>query len=352
MSADQAQGPRASRRRRGGRGRARGVQAGRFGHVYGALDLGTNNCRLLVARPTAGGFRVIDAFSRVVQLGEGLGRNRALSEPAMRRTLDALGVCAAKLRRRGVDRLRAVATEACRRAANAGQFVARVERETGLALEIIPPAEEARLAIAGCLPLLDRVRDRALIFDIGGGSTQIVWLAVDPERRSPPRVLGALSAPVGVVSLSEEIAQSVAPARIERETRRMLGRRFAAFCREHGVGAAVADGRVQMIGASGTVTTLAGVDQGLARYDRARVDGAWIDFPAIERLSAFLAALDPAARAAHPCVGRDRSDLVLSGCLILGTICEAWPVGRLRVADRGLREGILMDLMAAADRGD
>ena len=332
---------RAARRRRA---RARAQRAGRepTGAVYGALDLGTNNCRLLVATPTAGGFKVVDSFSRVVQLGEGVSRGGRLAEPAMRRTLDALGVCAAKLRRRGVGRVRAVATEACRRAANADHFVARVARETGLTLEVIPPSEEARLAIAGCVPLLDRVHDRAVVFDIGGGSTQIVWLAVDPSRRGAPTVLGATSIPLGVVGLSEAMRDGGA-ARAQAA----FAEQLAAFDAAQGIAHAVADGRVQMIGASNTVTTLSGLDQGLACYDRAKVDGAWLSFEAIERLSRYLAALDAPARAAHPCIGRDGAGLVLAGCEILEALRRAWPLGRLRVADRGLREGILMDLIAA-----
>lgn len=319
--------------------------------TVGALDLGTNNCRLLVAQPTGAGFRVVDAFSKVVQLGEGLSSSRALSEPAMRRTLDALGTCAAKLRRRRVTRLRAVATEACRRAGNAEQFVARVKRETGLDLEIIGPAEEARLAIAGCLPLIDRRAERALIFDIGGGSTQIAWIALDPDRRAPPTVLGAHSVPLGVVGVSEFLAKARDPARRRAEIAEVLSISLDRFGRMHGIEREIAAGRVQMIGASGTVTTLGGIAQGLTRYDRARVDGAWLDFAAIGTISAKLAALDPAARAAHPCVGRDRSDLVLAGCLIVEALCAQWPVGRLRVADRGLREGILLDLMARGPEG-
>ncbi|MEQ8603930.1 MAG: Ppx/GppA phosphatase family protein [Marivibrio sp.] len=335
---------RAARRRPQMKAGGRGRRA--EGAVYGALDLGTNNCRLLVATPTAGGFKVVDAFSRVVQLGEGVSRGGRLGEPAMRRTLDALGVCAAKLRRRGVSRMRAVATEACRRAANAERFVARVRRETGLTIEIIPPSEEARLAIAGCVPLLDRVHDRAILFDIGGGSTQIVWLAVDPTRRTAPEVLGATSIPVGVVGLAEARAAGVGAGES-----RLLAEGLAAFDATHALHRAVGAGRVQMIGASNTVTTLSSLDQKLASYQRAKVDGAWLDFAAIDRLSAELAALDGSARAAHPCVGRDRAGLVLAGCEIVGAICRRWPVGRLRVADRGLRDGILMDLIAA-DRND
>ena len=108
--------------------------------VYAALDLGTNNCRLLVARPEGAGFRVVDAFSRIVRLGEGVAEHGRLSEEAIERTLMALQVCANKLERRGVSRLRAVATEACRRAENCQAFLDRAERETGLAIQTISPA--------------------------------------------------------------------------------------------------------------------------------------------------------------------------------------------------------------------
>jgi len=315
-----------------------------WGETLAALDLGTNNCRLLVARATRGGFRVVDAFSRIVRLGEGLATSGVLSEAAMARTVDALAVCAAKIASRGVTRGRYVATEACRRAGKCGEFLDRVRARTGLAVVIIPTEEEARLAVEGCASLLDRRIPYALVFDIGGGSTEIVWLAGGDQTAR--QVLGFVSVPHGVVSLTERygadrIASDAYLAMVDE-----VSEAIAPFEARHGIAARIDAGEVQMLGSSGTVTTLAGIHLGLPRYNRSIVDGTYLSFDAIAEISGRLASLDLAERARHPCVGADRADLVVAGCAILEAICEAWPVGRLRVADRGVREGILIGLSA------
>jgi exopolyphosphatase/guanosine-5'-triphosphate,3'-diphosphate pyrophosphatase len=343
---------------------------GRSAPVYGALDLGTNNCRLLLAVPEGAGdpapaghdgalaaplaappavasgrpmFRVIDAFSRIVRLGEGLGQSGVLSEAAMIRTIGALRVCAGKLRRHRVAAARLVATEACRRAANCEDFLARVRRETGLAIEIITTEDEARLALAGCAPLLEAGRPHALVFDIGGGSTELSWLAVDGA--ATPEPIDITSVPLGVVTLGEHYGgDQVSPAAYEAMVAE-VARAIGPFEQRHAIGARVAAGAVQMLGTSGTVTTLAGIHLDLPRYDRAVVDGSYLSFASVAAVTQRLAALDYERRAAHPCIGRERADLVLAGCAILDAICRQWPVGRLRVADRGVREGILCGLM-------
>jgi exopolyphosphatase/guanosine-5'-triphosphate,3'-diphosphate pyrophosphatase len=321
--------------------------AHRFAPQYAALDLGTNNCRLLIARPTGPGFRVVDAFSRIVRLGEGLAATGALSEEAMGRTLDALKVCADKIAARKIAAGRYVATEACRRAANCDIFLARVRDEIGLEIETISSTEEARLVVAGCAPLLNPRIPYAIVFDIGGGSTEIVWLRLWGEygRRRRPQILGSMSLPFGVVTLTDRFGGAeVSPATY----RAMVAETMAAlapFEHTHDLLRHVRTGRAQMLGSSGTVTTLAGIHLALPRYTRALVDGSVLTFEQISVVSNRLAALDLAGRAANPCVGRERADLVLSGCAILDAICATWPVGRLRVADRGVREGILFDLM-------
>lgn len=345
-------------------GQANGASAasGRAAYVYGAIDLGTNNCRLLVARPDGDGFRVIDAFSRIVRLGEGLAANRRLSDPAIERTIEALQICAGKLRRNRVTRLRAVATEACRRAANGSEFVARAMAESGIALEIIDAEEEAQLALIGCAPLYDPPvggEGYALLFDIGGGSTQVTWLRLDSPRGGAGHphcsVLGFVSLPCGVVTLSERFgAVEDADGNACRDTYdavcNYVGDLLAPFERAHGIARHVAAGRVQMVGTSGTVTTLTSVLLELPRYDRAQVDGRALTFADLERGLDRLLALDRAGRVRHPCIGPQRADLVLAGCAVLDAICAAWPVGALTVADRGLREGILHGLMRKADR--
>lgn len=336
--------------------------SGRLAHTYAAIDLGTNNCRLLVARPDGDGFRVIDAFSRIVRLGEGLVANNRLSDPAMLRTIDALRICASKIRRNRTTRVRAVATEACRRADNGVDFVTRAFQESGVELKIIETGEEARLALIGCAPLFESPEGGegyGLLFDIGGGSTQVTWLKIGASLAvgGPPglTVLGYVSLPCGVVTLSERFGA------VENETGFVsldtyktvcthVGELLEPFEREHGIAAHVAAGRVQMVGTSGTVTTLTGVLLDLPRYDRVRVDGRALTFEELDKGRNKLMKLDRSGRAAHPCIGPQRADLVIAGCAVLNAICDAWPVGGLKVADRGLREGILHGLMQDADR--
>jgi exopolyphosphatase/guanosine-5'-triphosphate,3'-diphosphate pyrophosphatase len=319
-----------------------------FAPQYAALDLGTNNCRLLVARPTRSGFRVVDAFSRIVRLGEGLAASGVLSEDAMARTLDALKICADKIAARRVATGRYVATEACRQAANCGAFLARVREETGIEIEIISSTEEARLVVAGCAPLLDPRIPYAIVFDIGGGSTEIVWLRLwGGGNRGRPEILGSMSLPFGVVTLTDRFGGAEVSPATYRAMVAEAAAALAPFERDHDIQRHVRTGRVQMLGSSGTVTTLAGIHLALPRYTRALVDGSVLTFGQISVVSAHLAGLDLAGRAANPCIGHERADLVLSGCAILDAICATWPVGRLRVADRGVREGILFDLMHA-----
>jgi len=325
---------------------------------FAALDLGTNNCRLLVARPAPSGFRVVDAFSRIVRLGEGLEATGLLSPAAMDRTLDALKVCASKIALRRVAATRSVATEACRRAANCGGFLDRVREDTGIELEIISTAEEARLVVSGCAPLLHPRVPYAIVFDIGGGSTEIVWLRHGRPHGSrggrprPPRpqIHGSISLPFGVVTFTERFGGIEVTPAVYRAMVYEAEAALAPFEREHRIRRHIAARRVQMIGSSGTVTTLAGIHLALPRYIRALVDGSILTFAQIDKVSTDLAGLDLAGRAASPCVGRERADLVLSGCAILDAICATWPIGQLRVADRGIREGILFDLMHGGAR--
>ena len=311
--------------------------------TFAAVDLGTNNCRLLVARPAKDGFQVIDAFSRVVRLGEGLASSGMLSEPAMSRTLEALAICARKMRRRGVTTVRAVATEACRRAGNCKEFMERTREATGIRLEIISTAEEARLALDGCAPLLNPHPAQALVFDIGGGSTELNWLKMGSEGITT--VLGSISAPCGVVTLSERHGSGRKTPNEYQAMVREVTTELKAFEFRHRIAKRVARGLVQMLGTSGTVTTLAGIHLGLERYRRAVIDGYMLEFQAIEEISWRLAGMDCSERSQLPCIGLERADLVVAGCAILEAICRLWPVGRVRVADRGLREGILFRLM-------
>jgi exopolyphosphatase/guanosine-5'-triphosphate,3'-diphosphate pyrophosphatase len=314
------------------------------GQVYGALDLGTNNCRLLLAVPQGEGFQVVDAFSRMTRLGEGLAASGILSPSAIGRTIAALKFCAQKLHRRRVRRARAVATEACRRAANCADFLRQVERETGISLEIISSDEEAFLALTGCSPLLAPEPETSLVFDIGGGSTELVRV------KGGSGIETIVSFPLGVVTLAEQFGEELHDAgRYEAVVEEAM-RRLRAFDPEGEMSRLAAAGQLQMLGTSGTVTTLAGIHLDLQRYDRSLVDGLTMEFADIEQVTRDLVGSSFEHRAGHPCIGRDRADLVVAGCAILAAICRLWPTGSLRVADRGVREGILLSLMRA-DRG-
>lgn len=319
---------------------------GHDGAAYAALDLGTNNCRLLIAEPAgADNFRVIGSFSRIVHLGEGLEANGVLSETACGRALAALKICADKVRAHGAARLRGVATEACRRAGNGRDFLCRVAAETGLALEAISADEEARLTLLGCAPLLDSTHPFALVFDIGGGSTELMWVAL--SNTSPPRLLGVESLPLGVVTLAEtEGGGALGPAEYDALVLR-IGQRLGSFDAAHGVAARAARGEVFVLGTSGTMTTLGGIYLDLPRYDRSRVDGLTMEAERASAIGRRLACMTPAERARHPCIGTERADLVALGCAVFEAICRRWPVKTLRAADRGIREGLLIEMIAA-----
>lgn len=327
--------------------------------LYGALDLGTNNCRLLIAAPSGRGFRVVDAYSRIVRLGEGLSQTGRLSEPAMERALAALRISAEKVRRRGVTRFKAIATQACRSAQNGAEFIERVASETGLQLEVISPKEEARLSVAGCLNLLDRNADAALVVDVGGGSTELSWVDLRSRGKSAgerlshtrPPILAWKSIPLGVVTLAEQFPEAGSPpeawyrSMVDCFRERLEGFRAADSLRD-----AFSAGRAHIIGTSGAITSLAGLHLDLPRYDRSRVDGMWMSRGECEAAADRLIAMSIAERAAQPCIGPDRADLVLAGAAILQAVQELWPCERVRVADRGLREGILLSLMSGRAR--
>jgi len=313
------------------------------GATYAALDLGTNNCRLLIARPSGDGFRVVDAFSRIIRLGEGVAASRRISEVAIARAVEALLVCRDKMRARGVMRARLIATAACRAAENTEEFRRRVAKEAGLELEIIDPATEARLAATGCTELFDPSATGVILFDIGGGSSELVRLNRRPsDGPGPPTpdIVDWASLPVGVVTLAERYGGNT----VSRQTYDAMVDEVAGFVDRFAAGHRGLDG-FHTLGTSGTVTTIAGVFLRLRRYDRRRVDGCWLTDDEVSRVVAELMAMSFDERAANPCIGAERADLVLAGCAILDAIRRAFPSPRLRVADRGLREGMLVEMM-------
>jgi exopolyphosphatase/guanosine-5'-triphosphate,3'-diphosphate pyrophosphatase len=316
--------------------------AARSPGVYAALDLGTNNCRLLIACPTGDGFRVIDSFSRIIRLGEGVVATGRISDAAIGRAISALSICRDKMRAKTATRMRLIATEACRAAANAEDFLDQVAAETGIHLEVIGRETEATLAVLGCAPLLDPHGRGAILFDIGGGSTELVRIERDPARhQAVPRIKAWMSIPLGVVTLAEHFGGKHVTAESYASMVEEVAQYIAPFAAEHGGDL----GGMHLLGTSGTVTTLAGVHLGLVRYDRRRIDGVWMNDTDLSATVTRLLGMTYQQRAANQCIGFERADLVLAGCAILDAIRHAFPLPRLRVADRGLREGMLVEMM-------
>lgn len=320
-------------------------------NLYAALDLGTNNCRLLIVRPTEAGFRVLDGFSRIVRLGEGLSQTRRLSEAAMERTIEALKICQAKLSQHEGVRARIIATEACRSAENSAAFLARVKREVGFEFEVVDRKTEAELAVTGCADLIDKDAPGAILFDIGGGSSELAWLDFRGGRpKSQGKTASSIrswhSLPVGVVSIAEKFGGIDVTADVFEAMVRHVSEQLRHFRGREKLREMLHGHPVHFLGTSGTVTTLAGLHLGLERYERSKVDGLWMRKEDIDATMRVLLAMSYDKRVANPCIGRERADLVIPGCAIFEAIRREWPCDKIRVADRGLREGILISMMS------
>ncbi|MEM7728036.1 MAG: Ppx/GppA phosphatase family protein [Pseudomonadota bacterium] len=342
---------RAGRHNAGHRSDRRGARG--YGNTFAAVDLGTNNCRLLIARETNDGFRVIDSYSKVVRLGQDLAHSGELAQDSMDAAVEALKICARKMKSKRVKRWRCVATEACRRADNGDYFLDRVKTEAGLALEVISPRVEARLAVMGCIKLIDRTKDVALVIDIGGGSTELSWVDVrkmregEPHKVNRPPISAWCSLPLGVVTLSDKV-----PERADRESwyaemKEVVRAAISDQGAETRFVRAFQEGRGHLIGTSGTITSLAGIHLKLPYYQRDKVDGLWLRSHDAVSVARDMASRSPEDRAKEPCIGEDRARMLVAGCAIIDVICEMWPSKMIRVADRGLREGMLIGLMGA-----
>lgn len=311
---------------------------------YAAIDLGTTSCRLVIATPTPSSFRIVETFSKVTRLGEGIIKDNELSRPAIKRTVGALKVCAGVLAEYApIYRCRYVATAACRRAVNCAEFIDGVKRETGLNIEIISSKEESRLAVVGCIPLLSRNIKRALVFDIGGGSTEISLARVTDSGNT--FIEGFVSLPYGVVTISEAFPSqdmtNLAYNTIIERTHKIL----SEFEEKYQIMEAIRNQEIQIIGTSGTVTVLGAVHLNLPRYNRSAVDGLSITRQDIDRAICKIKRLGDEGRKKHACIGAQKADLTMAGCAIIEGLCSFWPISEITVADRGIREGILLDLM-------
>ena len=311
---------------------------------FAAIDLGTNSCRLVIASPTPASFRIVETFSKITRLGEGIINDNELSRPAMRRTINALKVCAGVIEEYApIYRSRFVATAACRRAKNCKEFLDLVKKETGLTIETISSKEESRLAVVGCIPLLNRNIRRALVFDIGGGSTEISLARVTNSGKT--FIEGFVSLPYGVVTISEAFPSqdmtALAYDTIIERTHKLL----KEFDEKYNIREAIKNQEIQIIGTSGTVTVLGAVHLNLPRYNRSAVDGISITRQDIDRAIAKIKRLGHGGRKKHPCIGAQKADLTMAGCAIIEGLCSFWPIEEITVADRGIREGILLDMM-------
>lgn len=311
--------------------------------VFAAIDLGTTNCRLLIATPTPTGFAVKETFSRITRLGEGLVSDGVLSERAIKRTIYALKLCVRKLEKYKIVKSRFVATEACRRAKNGADFIARVKKETGLDLEVISFEEECRLGVSGCVPLINRNIRYAVVFDIGGGSTEVSWAKINQDNQV--KIEGFLSFPLGVITVSEAFTGKELSSAAYRAVAKKVVSYLQPFENKYGILSLIQQGEVQMIAMSGTVTTIGAFHLELPVYNRAVVDGMALSYDDLIKAKRKLEKMTYTEKEAHPCIGMQRADLSLPGCAILQGICEMWPIGEVTIADRGLREGIVLDLI-------
>lgn len=324
-------------------------EAGRLGQQtggdnYAAIDLGTNSCRLVIATPTPSSFRIVETFSKITRLGEGIINNNELSHTAIRRTVNALRVCAGVLEEYApIVKARYVATAACRRAKNCRYFMDLVKKETGLNIEIISPQEESRLAVVGCVPLLNRNIKRALVFDIGGGSTEVSLARMSNSGRTI--IEGFVSLPYGVVTVSEAFPEhemtDLAYNTIIERTHKIL----AEFEEKYHISEDIKNQKIQVLGTSGTVTVLGAVHLNLTRYNRSAVDGLALSAQDVDKTISKIKRMGDEGRKKHACIGMQKADLTIAGCAIIEGLMSFWNVSEITIADRGIREGILLDLM-------
>lgn len=338
---------------------SRSTPAAEENSAYAAIDLGTNNCRLLIARAqddihgSAGkDLHVLDAYSRIVRLGEGVSASGNLTETAMSRTLNALKQCQKKIEKYQLENARFVATDACRRAGNSDVFLRMVKEETGLTLDIISTEEEAKLAFLGCASLMEQTTPYALMFDIGGGSTELMWINNKDAKNNngdysylSKYLIDWTSVSLGVMNLADRFGGPSMTDIMFEDMVKLVTEQAEQFDKKQHIGEKIAAGEVQLLSTSGTVTTLAAVFLDLPRYDRNKIDGVTLSVDDIHRTTKRLLAMRPSERFNHPCIGHDRADYIIAGCAIFYALSTLWPTKTITIADRGVREGIILSLM-------
>ena len=318
--------------------------------IFASLDLGTNNCRLLIAQPTSEKhIKVLDTFSKIVRLGEGLSVDNRLTAEAMNRTVEALLTCKRKMDKFDIKSYRFIATEACRKAENTQEFLELVHKRVGIDIEVISNEEEAKLAFLGCSTLLSCNIENALVFDIGGGSTEFMWVKKDnliqSELLGEHKIIDWLSLDQGVMNLSEKFGGTAFTEMYFDELVGYLVKKLREFDKQNKISEFVAKNRVQMLSTSGTLTTLAAIHLKLSHYERSKIDGTAFSTNDLREATAEILAMSPLERFSNTCIGADRSDYIISGCAIFEAICTLWNIPQVTIADRGVREGITISLM-------
>ena len=306
-----------------------------------SIDVGSNTVRLLLAQPLPGQtFRPLRVERIITRLGGNFSSRKGLDKLSMERTVEALRSFAEVLEGEGVEKIFAVGTGVLRKARNRSAFIKAVRAQTGFSLRIISGREEARAMARGVLgSLKDRTTPR-LIVDVGGGSTEIIWMERQTLRKS-------VSLDLGVVGLTERFLSEDPPNPAEMEALNRFVQAILAEVRRHWEKEGWDDRKVHshLAGTAGTVTTLGAIALSLSVYDPQKVTGHRIPFSKLRRMHRLLSSLSLKERGRVPGLEKGREDLILAGSAILLNLMEVFGRSALEVIDSGLLEGVLLEGM-------
>jgi exopolyphosphatase/guanosine-5'-triphosphate,3'-diphosphate pyrophosphatase len=299
------------------------------------IDIGTNTVLLLVAeRDGEAGLRPVVERATITRLGEGVDRTHRLAPAAIARTVECIADYGRSVRELGVERVAVVGTSAMRDASGGEEIRAAVRAHVGVDARVISGDEEARLTFRGALSGLTTSDAELAVFDIGGGSTEVVL-----GRRVEGRhvISWARSFDVGSVRLTERHGEDrVAIQRAVREV-------FASVPPLPGAG--------EPVGIAGTMTTLAAVSMQLVPYDGARVHGHVMTRQELEAVLDRIAALDVESRRGVPGMEPKRADVIVAGAVIAVSLLDRWGATTMRISDRGVRWGLAEELREAGEVG-
>ena len=297
---------------------------------FAAIDLGSTNCRLVIVDIIEDKYKIICSFSEILNLGRNLSFSNEFNDEIIEKTIEIFKIISQKLKYYNVLSYRCVATEACRQSINSDELVKRIHERTNIEIEIIPSKEEARLCLKSCLNHNVNLNDFNLVFDIGGGSTEIIIFDSIYSNKD----FDFLSIPIGVINFSEKVSLF--------KTEKVLGqleKQMMFFSKKK----KIHNEPISIIGSCGTVTTLCAIHLKLNYYQKSLVDNTLLEIEDLKQTCNFVKRLSSEEKEKHPCIGPQRINLLDNGILILEKILESWPVKRILVSDRGLREGIILD---------